>query len=39
MAQIAFIPQLETCDVLVDTTGAALWAMPEIKRILEEERN
>ena len=39
MAQIAFIPQLETCDVLVDTTGAALWGTPEIKQILEEERN
>ena len=38
MAQIAYIPQMETCDVVVDTTGAALWATPEIKQILEKER-
>lgn len=37
MAQIAFIPQMETCDVVVDTTGAALWATPEIKKILEDK--
>jgi uridine kinase len=36
MAQIAFIPQLETCDILVDTTGAALWTTPGIKAILDE---
>ena len=38
MAQIAYIPQMETCDVVVDTTGAAIWATPEIKQILEKER-
>lgn len=34
MAQIAYIPQMEVCDILVDTTGAALWVTPEIARIL-----
>jgi phosphoribulokinase len=36
MAQIAFIPQMETCDLLVDTTGAALWTTPEIKAVLDD---
>jgi uridine kinase len=35
MAQIAFIPQLETCDILVDTTGASLWTTPGIKAFLD----
>jgi uridine kinase len=35
MAEIAYIPQLEVCDLCVDTTGAALWAAPEIAEILE----
>jgi uridine kinase len=35
MAQIAFIPQMETCDLVVDTTGATLWATPDIKKALE----
>jgi uridine kinase len=35
MAQFAFIPQMETCDLLVDTTGAALWTTPEIKVVLD----
>jgi uridine kinase len=34
MAQIAYIPQMEVCDMVVDTTGAALWATPEIAEIL-----
>jgi hypothetical protein len=34
MAEIAFRPQLETCDICVDTTGAALWTTPEIAEIL-----
>jgi len=25
---------MAVCDLLVDTTGAALWATPEIARIL-----
>jgi uridine kinase len=37
MAQIAYIPQMQTCDLLVDTTGAALWATPEMKQFLESE--
>jgi len=34
MAQIAYLPQMETCDMTVDTTGAALWTTPEIAAIL-----
>jgi uridine kinase len=34
MAQIAYLPQMEVCDITVDTTGAALWASPEIMEIL-----
>ncbi len=34
MAQIAYLPQMETCDMTVDTTGAALWTTPEIADIL-----
>jgi len=34
MAEIAYRPQMEVCDICVDTTGAALWVAPEIKRIL-----
>ena len=34
MAQIAYLPQLEVCDMCVDTTGAALWTTPEIAKIL-----
>ena len=33
MAQIAYHPQMEVCDMLVDTTGAALWTTPEIAEI------
>jgi len=35
MAEIAYRPQMEACDMIVDTTGAALWVTPEIKRILD----
>jgi len=34
MAQIAYRPQMQVCDIVVDTTGAALWATPEIAEIL-----
>ena len=34
MAQIAYLPQMEACDMCVDTTGAALWVTPEISEIL-----
>lgn len=35
MAEIAYRPQLETCDMVVDTTGAALWTTPEIAAVLD----
>jgi uridine kinase len=34
MAEIAYRPQMEVCDLVVDTTGAALWTTPEISQIL-----
>jgi len=34
MAEIAYRPQLEVCDLAVDTTGAALWATKESSTIL-----
>jgi uridine kinase len=34
MAEIAYRPQLKTCDLAVDTTGAAIWATPETARII-----
>ena len=34
MAEIAYRPQLEICDMCVDTSGAALWATPEVAEIL-----
>jgi uridine kinase len=34
MAEIAYLPQLELCDMAVDTTNASLWVTPEIKEIL-----
>jgi len=34
MAQIAYQPQMEVCDMIVDTTGAALWVTPEISETL-----
>jgi uridine kinase len=35
MAEFAYRPQMAVCDMLVDTTGAALWATPEIAKILD----
>jgi uridine kinase len=35
MAQMAYIPQLEVCDLAVDTTGAAVWASPQTAALLE----
>ncbi len=35
MAEVAYRPQMAVCDMTVDTTGAALWTTPEIKRILD----
>jgi uridine kinase len=37
MAEIAYRPQMERCDLCVDTTGAALWVTPEIAGILSKE--
>ena len=34
MAEIAYHPQLEACDLCVDTSGAALWATQEVTEIL-----
>ncbi len=34
MAEIAYRPQLELCDLAVDTTGAALWATPHAAAML-----
>lgn len=36
MAAIAYRPQMEVCDMVVDTTGAALWVTPEISQILSQ---
>ena len=38
MAQIAYIPQMEICDMVVDTTGAAIWVTPETMILLESEQ-
>jgi uridine kinase len=35
MAEVSYRPQLEVCDVAVDTTGAAIWVTPEIGELLE----
>jgi len=37
MAGIAYRPQMEVCDMVVDTTGAALWVAPELTTILKQE--
>jgi len=37
MAEIAYRPQMEVCDMVVDTTGAALWVTPEIGEILRKK--
>jgi uridine kinase len=34
MAQGCYVPQMAACDLVVDTTGAALWATPAIAEIL-----
>jgi uridine kinase len=35
MAEQCYRPQMAMCDMVVDTTGAALWATPEIADILK----
>ena len=34
MAEIAYRPQMAMCDMVVDTTDAALWTTPEVASIL-----
>jgi uridine kinase len=34
MAEIAYRPQMAMCDMVVDTTGAALWTTPEVAVVL-----
>ena len=34
MAQRCYVPQMEVCDIVVDTTGAAIWVTPEIAQVL-----
>jgi uridine kinase len=36
MAQKCYLPQMELCDIVVDTTGGAIWATPEIAEILNQ---
>ncbi len=35
MAEIAYRPQMEVCDIFVDTTGATLWLTPEIVQLIQ----
>jgi uridine kinase len=39
MAQACYLPQMELCDLVVDTTGAALWTTPEVAAILGSSRS
>jgi len=34
MAEICYRPQMEVCDLVVDTTGAAMWVTPEVAALL-----
>ena len=34
-AEDVYRPQIEKCDIVVDTTGAAIWATPEMVGILQ----
>ena len=36
MAESVYRPQMEVCDMVVDTTGAALWVTPKMAMILDE---
>jgi len=38
MAQKCYVPQMELCDLVVDTTGAAIWATREIAGVLARTR-
>jgi len=37
MAQKSYRPQMEVCDILVDTSGAAIWAVPEVITIIKDD--
>lgn len=37
MAQIAYLPQMEVSDMIVDTTDAAIWVVPEIREFFADE--
>ena len=36
MAEIAYRPQMAMCDMVVDTTGAALWTTPDMAAVLKQ---
>ena len=36
-AEDCYLPLMKLCDIVVDTTGAALWATPEIVEILSRD--
>ncbi len=36
-AEDIYRPQMEVCDIVVDTTGATLWATPEMVEILSRD--
>lgn len=38
MAEACYRPQMEACDLLIHTTGAALWATPEVAETLSRPR-
>lgn len=35
MAQKCYVPQMQLCDLVVDTTGAAIWTTPAIAKTLD----
>lgn len=37
MAESVYRPQMALCDILVDTTGAAIWLTPQVRRLLTRE--
>jgi uridine kinase len=38
MAEIAYRPQMVMCDMVVDTTGSALWTTPEVAAVLSADQ-
>jgi uridine kinase len=38
MAEIAYRPQMAMCDMVVDTTGAALWTTPAVADVLSRDK-